>query len=139
MTGVTCGGNRCLWLSRGLLKTYVERGIWRWGDWTGLLLDTSLDWYAGHAQDVGDFGLFQARCVILERQLVELLVDLEAPQAIGVGELAEGAELFGAQRPLQFVGYFHQSHMWIIATPGPKRWRVFPTGKVRAVGVKPSL
>jgi hypothetical protein len=67
---------------------------------TGLRLDASLDWYARHAQDVSDFGLLQARCVILERQLVELLVDLEAPQAIGVGELAEGAELFRAQRPL---------------------------------------
>jgi hypothetical protein len=120
-------------------KDLCRRGIWRWDDSTGLRLDAALDGYAGHAQDVSDFGLLQAGCVVLERKLIELLVDLEAPQAIGVGELAESAELFGAQRPLQFVGYFHQGHIWIIATRGLKRWRVFPTGKVRAAGVKPSL
>ena len=105
---------------------------------TGLRLDTSLDWYAGHAQDVSDFGLFQARCVILERQLIELLVDLEAPQAIGVGELAESAELFGAQRPLQVVGYFHQGHIWIIATRARSDCG-FSQGETSAFGVKLSL
>jgi hypothetical protein len=53
--------------------------------------------------------------------------------------LAESAELFGAQGPLEFVGNFDQGHVWIIATRGPERLRVFPTGKVRAAGVKPSL
>jgi len=121
-----------------IVKDLCREGIWRWDDSIGLRLNASLDWYAGHAQDVGDFGLLQARCVVLERQLVELLVDLEASQAIGVGELAEGAELFGAQRPLQFVGYVHQGHIWIIAALGSKRLRVFP-GETSAFGVKPSL
>jgi len=79
-------------------------------------LDASLDGYLRHAQDVSDFGFLEARCVILKRQLIELLIDLEAPQAVGVRKLAESAELFGAQGPLQFVGYFHQGHAWIIAT-----------------------
>ena len=82
------------------VKDLCGEGSWRWNDSTGLRLDASLDWYACHAQDVSDFGLLQARRVVLERQLIELLVDLEAPQAIGVGELAESAELFGAQRAL---------------------------------------
>ena len=114
-------------------------GSWCGEVWRHLELDASLDWYARHAQYVGDLGFFQARCVILERQLIELLVDLEAPQAIGVGELAEGAELFGAQRPLQFVGYFHQGHIWIIATRGAEATAGFPDRKLRAFGVKPSL
>ena len=129
MTGVTCGGNRCRYLSLVLLNTYAEMRSWRGEEQTYVRLDASLDGYAGHAQDVSDFGLLQARCVIFKRQLIELLVDLETPQAIGVGELAESAELFGAQRPLQFVGYFHQGHNWIIATRGPKRLRDFPSGK----------
>ena len=115
-----------------IVKYLCAEGSWRWKDSTGLRLDAPLDWYARHAQDVSDLGLLQARRIVLERKLIELLVDLEAPQAIGVGELAERAELFGAQGPLQFVGYFHQGHSWIIATRGPNRLWVFPNGKLRA-------
>ena len=99
-----------------IVKYLCAEGSWRWKDSTGLRLDAPLDWYARHAQDVRDFGFLQARCVILKRELIELLVDVEAPEAVGVGELAEGAELFGAQGPLQFVGYFDQGHVRIIAT-----------------------
>ncbi len=65
-----------------------------------------LDRDSRHAQDVSHFGLFQPRSVIFERQAIEVFIDVKAPQAIGIGELAESAELFGPQRPLQFVSDF---------------------------------
>ena len=54
---------------------------------------------------------------------MEVFVDAKASQAIGIGELAEGAELLGAKRAWQFVGYFDQGHAAIIATPQDWNWR----------------
>ena len=38
-------------------------------------------------------------------------VESEALQAVGICEFAEGAELFGLQGMLQFVGYSHVCHV----------------------------
>lgn len=79
-------------------------------------LHAALNRDARHAQDVSHFGFLQARSVIFEGQAMEVLINAEAAQTVGIGELTEGAELFGAQRALQFVGDFDQGHAWIIAT-----------------------
>jgi hypothetical protein len=65
---------------------------------------------AGLAEDVGDLGFVEARGVVFEGELVFLFVDVKAPEAIGVGEFAEAAELFEAQRRLQLVGDFKKCH-----------------------------
>ncbi len=78
-------------------------------------LDAALGRDARHAQDVSHFGFLQARSIIFEGQAMEVLINAEAAQTVGIGELPEGAELFGAQRALQFVGDFDQGHAWIIA------------------------
>ena len=48
---------------------------------------------------------------------MELFVDAEAAQAVGVCELAQSSELFGAKRSLQFVGNLDEGHAAIIASP----------------------
>ena len=74
------------------------------------LVDFAGDGDAGLAEDVGDLGFAQARGVVFEGEVVLLLVDVEAAQAVGVGEFAEAAELFEAQRGLQFVSDFEECH-----------------------------
>jgi len=85
--------------------------------------DAALDWNSRHAQDVGDFGFLEARSVVFEGEAIELFVDAEAAQAVGVCELTEGSELLGAKRALQFVGNFDESHAVIIARPSDEAWR----------------
>ena len=65
---------------------------------------------AGLAEDVCDLRFTQARGVILECELILLFVDAEAAQAISVGEFAQPAKLFEAQRGLQFIGDFEECH-----------------------------
>jgi len=75
-----------------------------------------MDGDARLAQDVSDLSFLQPGGVIFERQSIEVIVHAEAPQAVGVSELPQGAELLGAKGALQFVGDFDQGHAWIIAT-----------------------
>ena len=79
--------------------------------------DAALDGDSRHAQDMGDFGFFEARGVVLEGEAIGLFVDAKAAQAVGVGELTEGTELLWVKRALQLVGYFNEGHGRIIATP----------------------
>jgi hypothetical protein len=43
-------------------------------------------------------------------QVVRLFVEIEAVDAVGIGELAERAELVGGEARLQLVGCGHQCH-----------------------------
>lgn len=79
-------------------------------------LDAALHGNLGHAQHVGDFAFLEARGVILEGQQIRVLVHSEAAQTVSIGKLAQHAELFGAQRPWQFVGDFDEGHSPIIAS-----------------------
>ena len=74
-----------------------------------------MDGNARHAQDVSDFSFLQARSVIFEGQAIEVFIDVEAAQAVGVCELTEGSQLVGAKGALEFVGNFDESHASIIA------------------------
>ena len=74
------------------------------------LVDFAGDGDAGLAEDVGDLGFAQARGVVFEGEVVLLLVDVEAAQAVGVGEFAEALELFVAERRVEFVGDFEECH-----------------------------
>jgi hypothetical protein len=65
---------------------------------------------AGLAEDVGDLRVAEARSVVFEREVILLFIYPEASQAVSVSEGAEAAELFVAQRRLQFVGDFEQGH-----------------------------
>ena len=71
--------------------------------------------YAGLAEYAGDLGFAQAGGVVFERQLIGGRVNAEAAQAVGVGELAEVAQLVIGERGLQFIGDFDECHGGIIA------------------------
>ena len=64
------------------------------GDLGHLAGDTDADL----AKGVGDLGLAEAGGVVLEGELVLLFINAKAAQAVGVGELAEAAELLEAER-----------------------------------------
>ncbi len=53
---------------------------------------------AGLAEDVGDLRVAEARSVVFESEVILLFIYPEASQAVSVGEGAEAAELFVAQR-----------------------------------------
>ncbi|HLZ11245.1 MAG TPA: hypothetical protein VKP58_01545 [Candidatus Acidoferrum sp.] len=72
------------------------------------------------AEDVCDLGFAEARGVVFERDLEPGFIDLEATEAIGVGEFAERAELIGRERGLEFEFGFKECHGGIIAKRG---WR----------------
>lgn len=74
------------------------------------LIDLAGDGDAGLAEDVGDLGLTEARGVVFESEMVVLFVDAEAAEAVGVGEFAQAAELFEAERGLQFEGDVEECH-----------------------------
>jgi hypothetical protein len=86
---------------------------------------------------VGDFGFLQAGSIVFEGQAIEVFIDVEAPQAVRVCELAEGPELLGTKQALQVVGYFDQGHAAIIATSAlalpdcafhlSEAWRMMPS------------
>ena len=64
---------------------------------------------------MGDLGFAQAGGVVFEGQLIGCRVNAKAAQAVGVGELAEVAQLIVGERGLQFVSDFDESHEGIIA------------------------
>lgn len=74
------------------------------------LIDDSDDGNAGLGQDVSDLGLPQARGVVFEGEMIFLLIDAEAAQAVGVGKFSETPELFEAEGRLQFVGNLDECH-----------------------------
>jgi len=87
---------------------------------------------AGLAEGVGDLRFAEAGGVVFEGELVFLLVDTEAAEAVGVGEFAEAAELVEAQRRLQFVGNLEERHEASIAG-GRKSWQEVGQGKEKRV------
>jgi hypothetical protein len=74
------------------------------------LVHAAGDGDAGLAEDMGDLRVAEARSIVFEREMVLLFIDAKATQAIGIGEGAEAAELFEAQRRLEFVGDLEQCH-----------------------------
>ena len=73
-------------------------------------VDFAGDGDAGLAKDVGDLGLAEAGSVVFEGEMIVLLIDMEAAEAVGVGKFAQAAELLEAERGLQFVGDFQKCH-----------------------------
>jgi len=74
------------------------------------LVDFAADGDAGQAEDVGDLSLAETRGVVFEGEVVLLLVDMEAAEAVGVGKFTEPGELLEADRGLQFVSDFEECH-----------------------------
>jgi hypothetical protein len=72
--------------------------------------DAAKNWDARAAQDIFDYEFFETRGIVIEMQQIFVFLEAEALQAVGICELAEGAELLGLQRMLQFVGHRHVSH-----------------------------
>jgi hypothetical protein len=70
----------------------------------------------------------QTRSVILKRQLFFALVEAEASQAVGVGKLAETAQLFWRQGGLQFVSDFHECHARHYSSPAQAQRSSKPRG-----------
>ncbi len=60
----------------------------------------------------------QARSVVFERQLFLRIVQPKAPQAVGIREFAQLAQLLLAQRRLQLISNFHECHAGIIPVAG---------------------
>ncbi len=86
--------------------------------------DTALLWFlveaagdgdAGLAEDVRNLCLSKAGRVVFEREMALGVIELEAAEAIGVGEFAEGAELVISEGRLQFEFSFEKCHGEIIA------------------------
>jgi hypothetical protein len=77
---------------------------------------------AGLAEDVGDLRVAEARSVVNESEVILLFIYAEASQAVSVGERAEAAELFVAQRRLQFVRDFEQGHAWNYSSTSDDLW-----------------
>ncbi len=60
---------------------------------------------------MGDLRFAEARGVVFKGDMVLRFIDAHAAQAVGVGEGAQAAELFG----LKFVGNFNECHSGSIA------------------------
>ena len=83
-----------------------------------------LYWDSRHSQDTQHFCFLQSRSIVFHGNPVQLFVYVKSADSVGVGNRAQGAELFGAQQGLQIVGYFDESHANIIAgalTPEDRR------------------
>ncbi len=74
------------------------------------LVEAAGDGDAGLAEDVCDLGFAEAGGVVFEREVALGVVELEAAEAVGVGEFAEGAELVVRERRLQFEFGFQKRH-----------------------------
>lgn len=61
-------------------------------------------------EDVGNLRFLQARSVVLEGKMFFRFVEVEAPQAVGIGKLTQQAKLNGGERGLQFVSNFDEGH-----------------------------
>lgn len=75
-------------------------------------IDPAQDRDARLAKDVGHFGFFETGSVVFESQTAVRLVDMEAAEAVRVGEQAEMAKLPGLKRGLQLVSDFDEGHDW---------------------------
>jgi len=62
------------------------------------------------AEDVCDLGFAEARGVVFERDVKLGFVDLEAAEAVSIGEFAERAELLVGERRLEFEFGFEERH-----------------------------
>ena len=94
-------------------------------------VDFAGDGDAGLAKNVRDLSFAEARGVVFEGEVVLLLVDAEAAEAVGVGKVAEAGELFEAERGLQFVCDFEECHRRKYKGKG---WRSERAGQRAAFG-----
>lgn len=86
------------------LPTFRKGGSWL------RLIDPAGDDDPSLAENVRDLRVAEARSVVFEGEVIVLLVNTKAPQAVGVGEFAETAKLLEAERRLEFVGDFEECH-----------------------------
>jgi hypothetical protein len=76
----------------------------------GGLVNLPRNRYPRKPQHVRYFRLFQARRIVLKRQMLPLIAHAKLPQPVSIRKPAEMMELFIAQRRLQFVSDFDQCH-----------------------------
>jgi len=69
------------------------------------------------SEHMRDLCVAQPRSVVFEGKMLFDFIEAEAPQAIGVGEFAEQAELFRREWGLQFVSDFHECHVRHYSSP----------------------
>ena len=67
------------------------------------------------AEDMCDLGFAKAGGVVFEREMTLGVVDLEAAEAVGVGEFGERAKLVVRQGRLEFEFSLEECHGGIIA------------------------
>ena len=70
------------------------------------------------SQDVLDNRFTQPRSVVIELQAVGCLIEAEFLQPVGIGELAERAELLRLEPALKLVRHGHECHAESIASAG---------------------
>ena len=75
------------------------------------------------AEDVCDLGFAEAGGVVFKGDVELGVVDLEAAEAIGVGEFTERAELIVGEGRLEFEFGFEKCHGEIIAVQAHRRKR----------------
>jgi len=88
-----------------------------------LLIDAAEDGDSGVAEDVCDLGFAEAGGVVFKGDVELGVVDLEAAEAIGVGEFTERAELIVGEGRLEFEFGFEKCHGEIIAVQAHRRKR----------------
>jgi len=64
---------------------------------------------------MGNLRFAQSRSIIFKRQFRAVMVELEFPQTVGVGEFAEAVDLLGREWRLQSVADFEERHGGSIA------------------------
>jgi hypothetical protein len=79
-------------------------------------LHPSEDWYASFSQDVLYDRILESRSVVIKVQEILILLQAEALQAVGIGKLAQDAELLRLEGSLKFVRRCHEGHGRIIPT-----------------------
>ena len=79
------------------------------------LIEAADDGDAGLAEDVCDLGFAEAGSVVFEGNVKFGFIELEAAEAVGVGEFAERAELVVSERRLEFEFGLEERHGEIIA------------------------
>jgi hypothetical protein len=65
---------------------------------------------SGLSQDVGNLCFAEAGGVVFKRDLIFLLVDVDAAQTVGVGKFAQALQLLVAEGGVQVVGNFEKRH-----------------------------
>jgi hypothetical protein len=90
------------------------------------------------AEGVKHLGLAQARGVVFEGEAPGGFVDMEAAEAVGVGEFAEPLELLVAEGSQEFVADFEKCHGGEYSSPSLRKLLPETEGIVSEMGYQKS-